>query len=45
MKKAYTSPAVEIAKFDCEDILSVSAVFTAFSAENDNEAAYKWSRN
>ena len=42
MKKTYKSPSVEIAKFDCEDLLSVSAVFTAFSAEYDNEAAYKW---
>ena len=44
MKKSYETPSVRIARFECEDLMSVSAVFTAFSAENDNEAAYKWTQ-
>ena len=42
MKKTYESPVMEMTQFNCEDLLSVSAVFTAFSSEYDNEGAYKW---
>ena len=42
MKKTYETPSLQIARFECEDLLNVSAVFTAFSSEYDNEGAYKW---
>ena len=42
MKKTYEAPVLETTRFTAEDLLSVSAVFTAFSAEYDNEGAYKW---
>ena len=42
MKKMYEAPAMEMTRVTAEDLLSVSAVFTAFSSEYDNEGAYKW---
>ena len=42
MKKTYEAPMMETTRFNTEDLLSVSAVFTAFSSEYDNEGAYKW---